>query len=121
VATLNGGVNGSLAPISYGGYVDQALEQLTGKAAGWMPAANLTLSTLVSMVNANDLIVFDTKNSSALPYGLVGNHAYMFEGVVGSGSSAAVHLGNPWGCDQPQNVPLSALSRSFCEVDYGHT
>ncbi len=121
VATLDDGVNGSLTPISYGGSPVQAMEQLTGKAAGWMSPSSLTLSTLVSMVNANDLIVFDTKNSSSLPYGLVGNHAYMFEGIVGSGSTAAVHLGNPWGFDQPQNVPLSALSKSFAEVDYGHT
>jgi hypothetical protein len=120
VATLDGGVNGSLSPIADGGYPFKAMEQLTGKAASWMLPSQVTLASLAQMVSANDLITFDTKWASNLGYGLYGGHCYMMEGIVGSGSTAAVHLGNPWGCCQPANVPISQLSHVFSEVDYGH-
>jgi hypothetical protein len=96
------------------------MEELTGKAATWTSPSNVTLSHLTQWADARDLITFDTNDGSSLPYGLYGDHAYMFEGIVGSGSTAAVHLGNPWGYSQPSNVPFSQFSRCFSEVDIGH-
>ncbi len=67
---------------------------------------------------AGDLITFDTK-SSGLSYNLVGNHAYMFKGVVNTSSGAAVSLANPWGMDEPSLIPVSQLTKNFVEVDVG--
>ena len=39
--------------------------------------------------------------SGALPFGLVNNHAYMFEGLTTVSGTAYVQLGNPWGFAQP--------------------
>ena len=95
------------------------MEELTGHAASFMSPASLTLPILQSFVAAGDMIVVNTLPRGALPNNLVNNHAYMFEGVTGTGASAMVHLGNPWGFDQPTPILLSQLSRSFAEVDIG--
>jgi hypothetical protein len=104
-----------------GGYA--AMEELTGKEASFLSqsqiATQLTVAKLQSLIAAGDMLVFDTSVSSAT-YNLVGSHAYMFEAMTGSGSSAMVKLGNPWGFDQPNLVPVSALSKAFAEVDIGH-
>ena len=62
----------------------------------------------------------DTAANGALPDHLVNSHAYMFDGVVGTGSGASVKLLNPWGTYQPSPVLLSSLSRGIVEVDVGH-
>ena len=116
VASLDGGY----AAIASGGSPDLAMEELTGHAASFMSPANLTFASLQSLIKAGDLLVMDTLPYGALPDGLVNNHAYMFEGVTGSGATAAVHLGNPWGFDQPAPILLSQLSRGIAEVDIGH-
>lgn len=116
VATLDGGYGA----IANGGSPVIAMEELTGHAASFMSPANLTLASLQSLIKAGDLLVMDTLPYGALPDGLVNNHAYMFEGVTGSGASAVVHLGNPWGFDQPAPILLSQLSRGIAEVDIGH-
>jgi hypothetical protein len=116
VATLDGGYGA----IANGGSPVIAMEELTGHAASFMSPANLTLASLQSLIKAGDLLVMDTLPYGALPDGLVNNHAYMFEGVTGSGATAAVHLGNPWGFDQPAPILLSQLSHGIAEVDIGH-
>ncbi len=120
VANLGGGY-GSIA---YGGSPIIAMEELTGKAASYVSQSQIssvmTLAKLQSLVSANDMLVFDTTGGGSSAYNLVGNHAYMFEGIVGSGGSAAVKLGNPWGFDQPAMVPVSQLSKVFAEIDIGH-
>jgi hypothetical protein len=117
-ATLGGGI-GSIAN---GGYPVLALEELTGHTATAMSPASVTLAVLTNDIGAGDLIVMDTASRSRLPYGLVSNHAYMFEKLNGSGSSATVQLHNPWGFDQPAAIPLSQLVQSgIVEVDTGHT
>lgn len=116
VATLDGGYGA----IANGGSPVIAMEELTGHAASFMSPASLTLSALQSFVSAGDLVVMDTLSSGALPNGLFNNHAYMFEGVTGTGASALAHFGNPWGFDQPTAMLVSQLSRGFTEVDVGH-
>jgi hypothetical protein len=116
VATLDGGYSA----IADGGSPLVAMEELTGRAVSYATPTNLTLASLLSDVEANDLIVMDTKSTGMLPSGLVDNHAYMFEGVTGSGASTTVHLGNPWGFDQPAPILFSQLSKGIAEVDIGH-
>ena len=111
--------NGGYAGIQGGGSPFLALEQLTGHAASWRIPANLSLSELMSDAAAGDLIVMDTKSAGGLPFNLVGNHAYMFEGIKTVGGAAYVQLGNPWGCCQPGLIPFAQLSRGICEIDIG--
>ena len=115
VATLEGGYNA----IANGGSPVLAMEELTGHSATPMLASNLSEPSLQSDVAAGDLIVFDTPDGSNLPYNLVGDHAYMFDALVGSGSSAQVELINPWGFDQPGLIPLSQIGSVFAEIDVG--
>lgn len=118
VATLDGGYNA----IAYGGTPLVAMEELTGQPTSYTAPANLTLATLQKYVAAGDLIVMDTSSRGGLPYGLVSDHAYMFDKLTGTGSSAAVQLLNPWGTDQPAAIPLTRLASSgIVEVDVGHT
>jgi hypothetical protein len=115
VATLDGGYSA----IMNGGSPLVAMEELTGHATAYLNPATMTLASLLSYANAGDIIVMDTKYSGSLPNGLFNSHAYMFEGVSGSGASAMVHLGNPWGYDQPSPILFSQLSKGIAEVDIG--
>ncbi|HEY0181642.1 MAG TPA: C2 family cysteine protease [Rhodopila sp.] len=117
VATLNGGY----AAIANGGNPVLAMEELTGHAASYMSAGSLTFAMLQTFVAAGDLLTMDTSSKGGLPYGLVSNHAYMFEKLNGTGASATVQLGNPWGFDQPAAIPLARLASSgIVEIDIGH-
>ena len=114
--------NGGYATIARGGNPCIALQQLTGHKAEFESPALATKASLTANVAAGDLVVMDTANSSNLPYGLMGGHAYMFEGLVTSNGVSSVRLGNPWGFDQPSLIPLTQLSHSgIVEVDIGHT
>ena len=117
VATLEGGYNA----IANGGIPFLAMEVLTGQAATYVSPASLSLATLQKYISAGDLITMDTANSGGLPYGLVGDHCYMFDKLIGSGTSASVQLLNPWGIDQPAAIPLTRLAQSgVVEIDIGH-
>ncbi|MDO9713022.1 C2 family cysteine protease [Paracraurococcus lichenis] len=114
-ATLAGGY----AAIAYGGYPALTMEVLTGHVAHSTSTVGLTEASLKSMVAAGNMLTFDT-GSGSMSYGLVAGHCYMFDGVVGTGSTAAVHLLNPWGTYQPADVPVSQLSKAFVQLDYCH-
>jgi Calpain family cysteine protease len=117
-ATLGGGI-GSIAN---GGSPLIALEELTGHAANSISPASLTFAVLAQHIAAGALIVLDTAAKGGLSYGLINNHAYMFEKLNGSGGSATVQLHNPWGFDQPAAIPLTRLAQSgIVEIDIGHT
>ena len=90
---------------------------VTGQLATSYGPRQLSLSQLQSFASANDLIVMDTPGRSNLPFGLVNDHAYMFEGIVNQGGSAMIKLGNPWGTDQPQLIPFASLSKGINEID----
>jgi hypothetical protein len=116
VATLDGGYNSIMS----GGSPVIAMEELTGQSATYMSPAALTLANLDSFIAAGDLIAMDTASAPGLPFNLVSNHAYMFEGVTAQGGVPMLTLGNPWGFDQPAAIPLSQLSLGVIEVDVGH-
>ncbi len=111
----------SYAAIADGGSPIVAMEQLTGQTATAVSPAALTASVLQSGIAAGDLFVMDTANLSNLPYDLVGNHAYMFEGMNTVGGATMVQLGNPWGSSyNPPPIPLANLASSgIVEVDVG--
>lgn len=117
VATLEGGYGA----IANGGNPAEAMEELTGKLAAAYNPASISAAQLSSFAAAGDMITFDTASKSSLPDNLVGNHAYMFEKVVGSGSAASVQLANPWGTDQPSLIPVSQFAKAFVEIDVGRT
>lgn len=115
VATLNGGY----AAISNGGNPMIAMEELVGQSTTWISPASLTIQMLQGFMAAGDLITMDTAGSGILPYGLVNDHAYMFEALTFVGGVPMVQLGNPWGFNQPALIPLSQLSTGIVEVDIG--
>ncbi len=115
-ASLNGGYN----VIGNGGSPAVAIKELTGHAATEVAAASFTLAMLQSDSQAGDLIVMDTLSRSGLSNGLVGNHAYMFAGVTGTGAAATLKLLNPWGTNEPTPVLMSQFSTNFAAVDVGH-
>jgi hypothetical protein len=117
VAQLDGGYN----QIANGGSPIVAMEELTGKQATACAPASATFAFLTAAVSAGDLITFDTLSSNSLTNGLYGSHCYMFQSITGSGSSAMVHLDNPWGIDQPTAISISSITRNFAEIDLGHT
>ena len=110
---------GGYASIANGGSPVLALEALTGHAASFQSGASLTIAQLTADVGSHDLIVMDT-GAGKLGYGLVQDHAYMFEGVQRVGGVAEIKLGNPWGFNQPGLIPLSQLGHNIAEVDVGH-
>ncbi len=116
VAQLDGGY----AAIAYGGNPVLAMETLTGRPATFLSPSSLTVSALQADIAANDMIVFDTKNTPGLAYGLVGNHAYMFQSLTMSNGTPMVKLLNPWGSNQPAPIPLSQVRTYFAEIDVGH-
>lgn len=117
VATLGGGYN----YIANGGNPMIAMEELTGQATRYISSpASLTFSMLQGYMAAGDLIVMDTYATGRLPYNLVNNHAYMFESVTLVNGTPMIQLGNPWGYNQPQLIPLSQLSSGIAEIDIGN-
>ncbi|GAC1339915.1 MAG: hypothetical protein NVSMB18_08980 [Acetobacteraceae bacterium] len=112
-------LGGGYSSIANGGNPTVAMEELTGHAASYMSAGSVTADMLKSFSAAGSLVTFDTPNRSNLPFNLVGNHAYMFEGLVSTGGSMSVALGNPWGYHQPMLIPVSQIGKTFAEVDVG--
>ncbi len=112
--------DGGYAGIQNGGNPCIALQALTGHVATWQSPASTSAAVLQQDSAAGDLIVMDTGPSANLPFGLVGSHAYMFEGLQTVAGAACVRLGNPWGFDQPALIPVSQLSKAVVEVDVGH-
>jgi hypothetical protein len=113
-------LNGGYGAIANGGYPVLAMEELTGQAATYYAPSQISLTNLGKMITANDMIVLDTAATGTLPYGLVNDHAYMFESLVSSGGVTYVQALNPWGTNEPALIPFTALSKAFVEVDVGH-
>jgi hypothetical protein len=114
-ATVNGGYPG----IDDGGYPVVAMEELTGQMATVTLPSSFTLAALQANIAAGNLIVMDTGYNSNLPFNLVADHAYMFEGLVQGSNGPMVQLGNPWGFNQPSLIPFSQLAQGISEIDIG--
>ena len=115
-ATLNGGYNG----IANGGIPSISMEELTGCSAMSTSAAAISSQQLQADVAAGDLITFDTGwAGGTLPYGLYGDHAYMFQSLTTVNGTVMLNLLNPWGFDQPNPIPFSQIGTVCDEVDIG--
>ena len=118
-------LGGGYSSIANGGSPVTAMEELTGKAATWYSPSQFgaTQAQIVANFNyltgQNDMIVLDTAVSNST-YNLVGDHAYMFDGLVTQGGTTYVKALNPWGVDEPNLIPVTALKNAFVEVDVGH-
>jgi hypothetical protein len=119
-------LGGGYSSIADGGSPVIAMEELTGQAATWYSPAQFgaTQAQIVANFNwltsNNDMIVLDTSTSGNSTYNLVGDHAYMFDGLVTQGGATYVKALNPWGFDEPSLIPVTALGKAFVEVDVGH-
>lgn len=113
--------NGGYSSISNGGWPMLVMEELTGKLATKISPAAATTALLASLQHDGNALVFDSLSRNNLPYGIVGDHAYVFEGLTNVNGTACVRLGNPWGYDQPSAVPVSKLSQAFAQIDVCHT
>ena len=115
VATLNGGYNA----IANGGIPSISMEELTGCPAASLSPSSVSLPQLQTAINAGDLITFDTLNYSTLPYGMYGDHAYMFESLTAVNGTEMVNLLNPWGFDEPAPIPFAQIGTVCDEIDIG--
>lgn len=115
MATLYGGYNG----IAYGGIPSISMEELTGCSATSIWSGGISLQQLQSDIAAGDLITFDTQNGQSLPYGLYGNHAYMFQSLSTVNGTVMVNLLNPWGFYNPSPIPFSMITTVFSQIDVG--
>ncbi len=113
VSTLWGGYPSS---VQDGGVPLVAMEAMTGQAGFLASPLGLTAATLASWTNNNDLITFDTTYADST-YNLIGDHSYAFAGYDGSGPTEKIKLQNPWGFDQPSEVPLSAIAAGMTQID----
>ena len=112
-------LNGGYGSISNGGYDLVAMETLTGKIAQYHAAGATTLHQIRNLA-PKSIVEFDTPNSSGLAYNLVGDHAYMFDGLESRNNHVLVKLLNPWGVDEPKLVPWAAVAHTFQGITIGH-
>ncbi len=124
---------GGYAKIGDGGDPKNALETLTGQAAQayYDPKTSSTeLKNLQQQFNSGKLIVVGTpesdgdqqgQESGKNPYGLVGGHAYTVTNVYNKDGKEYVSLNNPWGIDQPQDIPVSAIPKVIDEIAVGNS
>jgi hypothetical protein len=117
---------GGYDAISQGVYDALAMETFTGNHASWDMTANMTLAQLRNQIDhfadsASELVTFDTPASSAdMPYNLIADHAYMFDGVEEKHGRTFVELLNPWGRHEPNLIPVSAVAANFDTINFGH-
>jgi hypothetical protein len=116
-------MNSGEASIANGGYPYLAMEALTGQTATANSPAGLTLTQLMSWVNNNDLVVFDTSNGGTMLPGMVADHCYMFAGCSGTGANTKVLLLNPWGFDNPAPTSIGQIASGasgIVDIEVGH-
>ncbi len=117
-------LTGGYASIENGGYPVLAMETLTGRPAVAYDPSSIPASLLGSDWSAGDLVVFDTPDydnpsDTDAATSLIGDHAYIFDGLTTVNGVVSVDLLNPWGDDEPGAVPVSSLHTYFDEVDVG--
>jgi Calpain family cysteine protease len=109
-----------------GVYDALAMETFTGNHASWEVPAEMKLATLKNQINgfaesSSALVTFDTPSTTApLPYHLIEDHAYMFDGVESKHGQMFVALLNPWGHHEPSLVPVSAVGAIFDQINFGN-
>jgi hypothetical protein len=123
-------LHGSYNAIAKGGYVDEAMETLTGKEAAHVKLGShdgYSFEQLWSDVAAQKAVVLSTKGGIANgtgpnnPYTLVEHHAYVVTGVEQRDGKSFVLLHNPWNDGDehhtPKPVPYEELRNWFHAAD----
>lgn len=104
--------------IGGGGWPQPVLEQLTGHDASSSKPSDVSGAALLKDFKSGKLITVCTLESDGgqagaengtNPYGLVGGHAYTVTDVYMKNGKEYVTLNNPWGFDQPKDIPFSKL------------
>ena len=123
--------------IVQGGWPEPVLETLTGHAAqSYDPRAPNTAfvgisnggfvtplaANLKSQFDSGKPIVMSTlDNFFNNDYNLVGHHAYTVTNVYTNAKDGKTYvaLNNPWGCNQPKDIPLENIGQYFCDAAIG--
>jgi len=122
------GISSGYNNIGGGGNPVPSLEILTGHVAQGYSPSGAELNNLQSQFDSGKLITVCTLesdgnqagyNKGTNPYGLIGGHAYTVTNVYMRNGVEYVSLNNPWGFDQPQDIPLSKLSSVVAEIEVG--
>jgi hypothetical protein len=113
---------GGVANIANGGNSAYANKAMSGKMGTIMQPQGFSLSMLQKLINANDTIVFDTYPDAFGPLtnGLVGDHAYAYNGCTPTGANTTLNLVNPWGFANPTPVSLKSVLQDFSAIEVGH-
>ena len=125
-AKLRGGYD----KIGNGGNPTDAMNALTGKSADYYSPKDGAGKIQQALKDGKLVTILTPKSdgdqagmeAGKNPHGLVGEHAYTVTGVcTGPDGKQYVELRNPWGFDDPQNIPLDQLSDgSVAEVEIGN-
>ena len=114
-----------------GNWPQTVLENLTGRdAQSYNPLVFLIVegAGLKSQFDSGKLITVSTPESDGTqggydnglnPYGLIGGHTYTVTNVYMKNGQEYVSLNNPWGFNQPQDIPLSALPKVSDNIAVG--
>jgi hypothetical protein len=122
------GIQTGYQNIGNGGWPQPVLQNLTGHdAQSYSPTDANELNQLQAQFNAGKLITVCTPGSdgeqsgynNGNPYNLIGAHAYTVTNVYQKNGQTYVTLNNPWGMDQPQDIPLSALAKVSDNIAVG--
>jgi hypothetical protein len=104
-----------------GGYPSDAMELLTGRPATCTEFGRFTgyrQDELERDLAAGKMVVLSSRGDVA-GYGLIGHHSYVVTGTVVRDGKLYVELGNPWGEEQPDPVPVGELKQWFHAVSVG--
>ena len=118
-------VSGGYAKIDKGGDPKDVLQTLTGHDADTKSVSSVSLDDLKNAAKNGKPMTFSTPDDKdgkkkKLPFGMHGNHAYIFEGLeTGKDGKTYVRLKNPWGFDDPQLIPYDELSKAVSAVSTG--
>jgi len=126
---MDRGIQSGYQNIGGGGYPENAMQTLTGQDAQSInPGSSSAAKLLQQDFKAGKLITVSTPESDGNqqgaesgknPYGLVGGHAYTVTNVYMHNGAEYVTLNNPWGFDQPNDIPVSQLSKVANDIAVG--